>query len=184
MHAECFQYVSQFATNDPIEIIEIGSLDINGSSRCLFPGATSYIGLDLQEGPGVDWIGDAATYQPDLPVDLVICTEVLEHAANWRELIRVGASWLKTDGRMLITCAGYGRRKHSHHRDRRPLADGEHYANLTPDEVADALRSSGLSLIDCEQCGNDIQATAVMATFEPRQKRRAEIAEQYRHEPQ
>lgn len=156
MHSAAFEFVRKFSTHDAIDIIEIGSRDINGTVRPFFPLA-NYIGLDLYAGPCVDVVCDAEQYQPDSLVDLVICTEVLEHAPTWRELIRVGASWLKPDGRMIITCAGPGRSPHSHH-DGGALREGEYYANLSPEAVKTAMISAGLGWIEAEQVGEDTQA--------------------------
>lgn len=145
MHNECFRFVSQYATNATLSVIEIGSRDINGTTRPLFPSA-SWVGLDLHAGPCVDWVGDAVEYVPESQVDLVICTEVLEHAENWRELIAIAASWLMPGGQFIVTCAGPGRDPHSHH-DGAALRDGEHYGNLTCDQVTDAMRSAGLTVL-------------------------------------
>ena len=161
MHAEAFRFVRMFATNDAIDVIEIGSRDINGSVRALFPAA-NWIGLDLHSGPAVDVVCDAEHYQPADKVDLVICCEVLEHAANWRELIRVAASWLRPDGRLIVTCAAPGREPHSAIDGEHRLLDGEHYENLTADEVADAMRAAGLGWIEAEQVGEDTQAMGWM----------------------
>ena len=161
MHAEAFAFVRGFATNDAIDIIDVGARDINGSCRPLFPNAR-YIGLDLHPGPAVDVVCDAATYQPANKCDLVLICEVLEHAANWRELIRVAASWLRPDGRLIVTCAAPGREPHSAIDGEHRLLDGEHYENLTADEVADAMRAAGLGWIEAEQGGEDTQAMGWM----------------------
>ena len=157
MHAEAFAFVRGFATNDAIDIIDVGARDINGSCRPLFPNAR-YIGLDLHPGPAVDVVCDAATYQPANKCDLVLICEVLEHAANWRELIRVAASWLRPDGRVLITCAAPGREPHSAIDGEHRLLDGEYYANLTEDEVTEAMEEAGLVWIESEQIGEDTRA--------------------------
>ena len=39
-----------------VDVLEIGSLDINGSIRGLFDAKT-YIGVDLDNGPSVDVVG-------------------------------------------------------------------------------------------------------------------------------
>jgi hypothetical protein len=37
------------------DVLEIGSCDVSGSIREIFDGARSYRGVDLVEGPGVDY---------------------------------------------------------------------------------------------------------------------------------
>ena len=161
MHAEAFRFVSRYMTNDALSVIEIGSRDINGTSRPLFPAA-SWIGLDLHPGPCVDVVCDAVNYVPTSLVDLVVCTEVLEHAPNWRELIHCAASWLLPGGRLIITCAGPGRAPHSHH-DGGELHDGEYYGNLSADQIAEELHYAGLLVEHCEQAGDDTQAVGLKA---------------------
>ena len=119
-------------------MVEIGSLDINGSVRPLF-GEADYIGLDLQEGPGVDWVGDAAEYEPSEPVSCVVCCETLEHASNWQELVTKGIEWLDDDGVFIITCAGVGRRPHSCVDGSYNMRDWEHYENVDPYALSRAL---------------------------------------------
>jgi len=159
VHPECLTFLKQFGSMDSLSVIEIGSRDINGSARAFWPNA-QWIGLDLHPGPAVDVVCDAATYSPAEPVDLVVCCEVLEHAANWKELIAVASSWLKPDGRLIVTCAGPGREEHSAIDGEHRLLDGEHYRNLSASEVSQAMRDAGLGWIDSEQVGEDIQAIA------------------------
>ena len=68
-------------------VIELGSLDINGSPRHLFDDGVDYVGVDLQSGPGVDVVADAATVGLE-PADVVLCLEVFEHATNPEAIIR------------------------------------------------------------------------------------------------
>ena len=43
---------------DNVEVIEIGSLDINGSVRDFYGNTPRYIGVDLAEGKGVDLVAE------------------------------------------------------------------------------------------------------------------------------
>jgi len=160
MHNEAYAFVRQFATDEPISVIEIGSRNINGSVRMLFPNAT-WTGIDLYDGPGVDVVGSALDYVPPDTVDAVICCEVCEHAAEWRELIAHARWWLKPGGKFIITCAGPGREPHSHI-DGCQLRDDEFYENVSVDELRDALIDSGLTVVICTQLGNDTQALAML----------------------
>lgn len=159
MHNEAFQFVAQFATDQPISVIEIGSRNINGSVRSLFPNA-SWTGLDLHPGPDVDIVCRAEEYTPPVLVDLVVCCEVLEHAENWRELIGAAALWLKPDGRIILTCAGPGRPEHSAIDGQPRLIPGEYYDNVSADQIAEELHYAGCLIEVCEQAGDDTQAAA------------------------
>lgn len=157
MHRECLQFLRELGSNDPLSVIEIGSRDINGSARAFWPNA-QWIGLDLHAGPAVDVVCDAQQYVPAELVDMVVCCEVLEHAANWGEILTHAASWLKPTGRIIVTCAGPGRAEHSAIDGKHRLLNGEHYRNLTASEVSHAMRDAGLGWIEAEQVGEDIQA--------------------------
>lgn len=157
MHAEARQWVEHFATMQPISVIEIGSKNVNGSIRDLFPNATWY-GIDRESGAMVDQVTDAIDYTPDLPADLVVCCEVLEHADNWRQIISRAAEWLKPEGVLIVTCAGLGRKPHSC--DGGPLKTGEYYANIDPAELRAELDKS-YRWKYCRQFQTDAQAFAM-----------------------
>src|SRR5471032_185570 len=68
-------------------VLEIGSLDINGSARAHFK-ADEYIGLDVGPGPGVDIVCEGQKYDaPDSSFDTVLSCECLEHNPYWAETI-------------------------------------------------------------------------------------------------
>lgn len=46
-------------------VLEIGSLDINGSVRMFFPEPARYVGIDVAEGPGVDRVGLGHEFHED-----------------------------------------------------------------------------------------------------------------------
>jgi hypothetical protein len=65
----------------PKRILEVGSLNVNGSAREVFQeGAEVYQGIDLVEGEGVDLVMDIKDYNSNYhDFDLIICCETLEH---------------------------------------------------------------------------------------------------------
>lgn len=144
MHPGAREFVARHATSEPVSVIEIGSRDINGTVRDLFPRAT-WTGLDLHAGSGVDVVCDAMLYQPPGLVDLVVCCEVLEHARNWRDLLCAAHGWLKRRGRLIVTCAGPGRDPHSAI-DGGSLRPDEHYANISMAELNRAMKRAGFAV--------------------------------------
>lgn len=142
MHPEAYAYVERtrnaLGLTGPLEILEVGSRDVNGSVRPLFP-SERYVGVDLVAGPGVDWVGDFRDWaQPGAELDLVVCTEVLEHSPHWRELLARAAQVLRPGGWLIVTAAADPRPPHSAS-DGGPLREGEPYGNLDPHALAIAL---------------------------------------------
>lgn len=88
-------------------VLEVGSLDLNGSIRHHFVG--QYVGLDIVAGPGVDQVydGEAIPFISS-SVPTVVCAETLEHAAEFwylsAEIVRV----LAHGGWLLLTTRANG----------------------------------------------------------------------------
>jgi SAM-dependent methyltransferase len=94
-------------------VIEIGSLDVNGSVRPIVEELSPrrYIGVDIQMGPGVDEICDAYEILEKFgrnKFDLLIATELLEHIRDWRWVISNLKHILKTNGILFITTRSKG----------------------------------------------------------------------------
>lgn len=93
-------------------VLEIGSLDINGSVREFFEDCR-YTGIDLGPGKGVDVVADGQSFAGATHgYDVVVSCETLEHNPYWRETLHNAVRMLKPDGLMLLSCATYGRRQH------------------------------------------------------------------------
>lgn len=62
-------------------VLDVGSIDVNGSLRDVCPGGVEYIGIDLEPGKGVDRVlDDPYIYPfPDDYFDLVVSTSCFEH---------------------------------------------------------------------------------------------------------
>jgi SAM-dependent methyltransferase len=94
------------------DVLEIGSLNINGSVRTFFADCR-YIGLDVGEGPDVDVVcpgehfgGRADTF------DAVLSCEAMEHNPGWTKTWLNMIRLLRPDGLMIMTCATTGRMRH------------------------------------------------------------------------
>ena len=157
MHAEVLSWVAQAlavykneesAKKLGAHILEIGSLDINGSVRSLFTKLVddggSYIGIDVQEGPGVDLVADASVYTSDRQFDIVVCAEVFEHTPLWPKIIKNAHSLLLPGGMFIATMAGEGRPPHSAI-DENPIRDWEYYKNVTAPMLDEKLKAAGFS---------------------------------------
>ena len=93
MHVSVMQYAEKMRDkylSKPSRVIEIGSYDVNGSVRPLFePTAEEYVGVDIAKGPTVDVVvkEDESLLDRFDEFDLVISTEMLEHAKDWRKAV-------------------------------------------------------------------------------------------------
>jgi SAM-dependent methyltransferase len=68
---------------DGVEVLEIGSLDINGTVRDFFQ-AEKYVGVDVAPGPGVDVVGQGETLRyPSDSFDVAVSAECFEHNPEW-----------------------------------------------------------------------------------------------------
>lgn len=149
MHDEAFEFVvSCRRVVNPQRVLEFGSLDINGSAHTAFPEVSvdDWFGIDLQDGPRVDEIADATTYQAAVRVDLVICCEVLEHTPQVSEIVQNAAHNLVLGGYFLVTCAAPPRPPHSGV-DGGELRPGEHYSNIPKVQLATELRAAKFRLV-------------------------------------
>jgi SAM-dependent methyltransferase len=68
--------------NDEYQIIEIGSQNVNGSLRGIFPPGLLYTGVDFVEGEGVDVLLEDPYVLPfaDNTADMIVCSSVFEHS--------------------------------------------------------------------------------------------------------
>ena len=99
-------------------VIEVGSRDVNGSVRGIIePIAKSYLGLDIEMGPGVDRILDVMYLTAVMGrecCDLMVCTEVIEHVVNWIEPLCQMILATKVGGLILIATRSYGMPYHGY----------------------------------------------------------------------
>lgn len=131
-----------------VDVLDIGSLDINGNNRHLFENYT-YTGVDIGPGPNVDIISNGHEFNPGKQYDVVISSECFEHDKFYPETLNNCIRLTKSGGIFLFTCATTGRAEHGTKKSGSAWASpfsnvewDDYYKNLTVDDVLD--------VIDCE----------------------------------
>jgi len=115
-HKSCIEFGKRVLVREEIEgkrVIEVGSLNINGSLREIIMefNPNNYTGIDIMSGPGVDVICKAENmveYFGENNFDLVISTELLEHTENWRNVVSNIKNVCKPNGIIFITTRSKG----------------------------------------------------------------------------
>ena len=95
------------------DVLEVGSLDINGSVRTAVEARhpRSYLGVDIEMGPSVDEICNVYDLEKRFGTsayDLVICTEVVEHVRDWHSALTNITAVLRPGGTLFLTTRSYG----------------------------------------------------------------------------
>lgn len=138
MHPEAYAYVARqvkkHKLNDPaFTVVELGSFDVNGSVRGFFDEVACYVGLDVREGPGVDIVDDAAYWQPDDAVDVVVSTSALEHMSNPEAALSNALDMLAPGGWLVLTTVTPPWGAHSN--DGGALQPGDTYSLFWPADI-------------------------------------------------
>lgn len=116
-------------------VLEVGAYDVNGSVRPLFQDAARYHGIDIRAGKGVDEVADILDYTPEKPYEIVISTEMLEHTAAPRKVLKKLMACVAPGGYLLLTCASAERAPHDC--DGAPLGrKKEAYSRISADDLA------------------------------------------------
>lgn len=123
------------------DVLEVGSLDINGTVRDFFEGG-SFLGCDVGLGPGVDLIANGEDLNfPDDEFDVAISAECFEHNPEWQATFANMHRMARTA--VIVTCASDGRPEHGTARSSpgsSPLTTGwNYYKNLNEDDFEQAF---------------------------------------------
>ena len=168
-------------------IIDCGSLDINGNNRWLFrrnlfnwKGINTYVGIDILLGANVDILGHTHDVLPRImnlpmafmiqkkdkpvwPIDVVISTEMLEHDRHWEKSIRAMYDILRPGGLLLITAGGDGRPEHgtSMHVPVDSPATLDYYCNISNKMFESVLPHSHFDQYIIRQTNGDFQFAGI-----------------------
>lgn len=131
---------------DGASVLEIGSYDVNGSVRNVFATAKHYVGVDLDEGPGVDLVGFGQEVDhPDASYDMTVSGECFEHDPHWRETFSNMVRMTRPGGLVAFSCASRGRIEHGTVRSDKTLSPGtqaiglDYYRNLNARDFQEGL---------------------------------------------
>ena len=119
MHGSVMEFGRRHLTAEVVAdatVVGLGSFDVNGSLRSHVEplGPRSYVGVDQWQGPGVDVVSQIEDVADWPQVDIVICTEVLEHAEDWRTVVDVAKELVVAGGLLLVTTRSPGFPFHPH----------------------------------------------------------------------
>lgn len=160
LHSEVLEFIGCIKGEFPdyfsgVKVVELGSLDINGTVRDLFKDC-EYVGIDRHGGRGVDIV--SLVHEVGLADgiwDVVVTTEMLEHDPYWRASLRRAVDLLRVGGLLIITCGSQERGEHN-------LEDSPvmgYYRGLSMVEVSSQVLSCGIFkevFLKLERSGLDI----------------------------
>jgi len=110
-----FEFVKKHAQQG--RVLDIGSLDVNGNVRELFP-ESEYIGLDMRAGDNVDMVANSHNLPyDDESFDMVVCLEMLEHDDDPFKTASEIRRVVKQDGHIIVCASGIEMHKHEHPAD-------------------------------------------------------------------
>jgi SAM-dependent methyltransferase len=123
MHPSAMAFAVSALTAEDVAgkaVIEAGALDVNGSVRphAESLGPQTYTGTDMRAGPGVDMVVAAEHLHWYFSLkDVVVSTEMLEHAADWQAAMRGMIDVLAPGGVLVLTTRSEGFPFHPHPED-------------------------------------------------------------------
>ena len=162
MHPSVYAFAAGALTGEQVagkRLVEAGARDYNGSVRGVFEGMApaSYLGTDAQPGPGVDLVCPAGKL-PDVlggnSADVVISTEMLEHAEDWRPAVMGMARTLAPGGFLILTTRSPGFPYHPHPGD---------FWRFTPNAMDGIAEACGLEVLRLEPDGAQTPGVFLLA---------------------
>jgi SAM-dependent methyltransferase len=124
-----------------VRVLEIGSLNVNGSFRDLFKDC-EYIGVDIVAGKDVDIVMKGHEYKDNKKYDVVCSGECFEHDQYWKQTIQNMINHTKKGGLLFFTCASTGRAEHGTRRTTGVHiwgTDPDYYYNISPEEFKETF---------------------------------------------
>jgi len=127
--------VDRHGLADAARVLEIGSLDVNGSVRSLFSG--DYTGVDRKDGKGVDHVGGVEDML-GRSFDVVVSTSALEHDPAFWFTLEAIRRILNPGGYFILTTVSWGFFEH----------DKPDYYRFMPDVYALLMELAGCDVVE------------------------------------
>lgn len=117
MHASAYEHSRKFVERyvlpnkrEGLSVLEVGSLDVNGSVRDFSPEGANWVGIDLESGPGVDIVVQTPLEIPfpDNHFDFAVASSVFEHDSFFWVTLEEMARVVKDTGYIFITAPSNG----------------------------------------------------------------------------
>ncbi len=103
------QYPANF---NNARVLEVGSLDINGSIREFFNNC-DYMGIDRTPGNDVDVVVEAKDFQCAIDhFDTLVSFSAFEHDPEWRDTVANVIKYIKPDGTIFFYFGAEGNQPH------------------------------------------------------------------------
>lgn len=134
-------------------VMELGSLDMNGTARD-YMRAASWIGVDRIDGDAVDiHCAAAETRFIAEQFDVILCTSMLEHDPTWRESLSHNLQWLRPGGHLFLSWGAEGNVHHEPEPFKEvPVADVVAWAGAEGMEILESHWEGERYRDDCKGC--------------------------------
>ncbi len=140
MHYSSLVKMAEFKVFHEIDgktVVDIGSRDINGTYKTLFPDA-EYIGVDIVPGENVDVIMGSKEWDELEDIDIVISGQTLEHVEDRPKFMADIYDILKPGGLICIIAPSAG-----------PSHEPPWYGNVSEEDMIDLVSEAGFSIQSC-----------------------------------
>lgn len=153
-HVSCVVFLARALRQEEVagtRVLEVGARDFNGSVRPVLESwkPAEYLGTDLVDGRGVDVVCDAArlveAFGED-SFDLVVSSEMLEHAREWQTALDNMKRVCRPGGLLALTTRSYGY----------PYHGPDDYWRFEPDDLRRAVADFEILVLE-----RDAQAPGV-----------------------
>jgi len=141
---EWMEMIKKFLPKNLGKVLDVGSLDINGSAKEVYTEFESYTGIDMRPGKGVDIVingHDLVSKFGENSFDTVVCMNTMEHDDKFWLTQGAINKVLKKGGFYVFSAPGFKFPFHPHPRD---------YWRMSPQAVREFI-FQGYEILDLQE---------------------------------